>query len=88
MKTGPTLESIVAHAAPSDCPNEEVQEQGVRLTNSEESELYGLFFQVGMSPKNYSKTPDCLPPGAPEAPAPAVETNCANVCLAKGVAKD
>ena len=80
--------TYAAYAAPSDCPNEKVQERGVRLTNSEESELYGLFFQVGMSPKNYSKTHDCLPPGAPEAPAPVVETNCANVCLVEGVAKD
>ena len=79
--------TYAAHAAPSDCPNEEVQERGVRLTNSEESELYGLFLQVGISPKNYSKTHDSLPPGAPEAPALVVETNCANVCLLEGVAR-
>ena len=77
--------TYAAHAAPSDCPNEEVQERGARLTNSEESELYALFFQVGMSPKNYSKDHGSLPPGAP---VPVVETKCANFCLVEGFAKD
>ena len=81
------MELILAYAAPSNCPNEEVQERGVRLTNSEESELYGLFFQVSVSPKNYSKTHDSLPPGAPEAPAPVALTTWANVCLVERVAK-
>ena len=80
--------TYAAHAAQSDCPNEEVQERGARLTNSEESELYALFFQVGMSPKNYSKDHGSLPPGAPESPATAIETKYANFCLAEGVAKD
>ena len=80
--------TYAAHAAPSNCPNEEVRERGVRLTESEESELYGLFFQVGMSLKNYSKSHSCLPPGAPGALAPVVETTCANVCLVKGVVED
>ena len=53
--------TYAAYTAPSDCPNEEVRERGVRLTDSEESDLYGLFFQVGMSLKNYSKSHSCLP---------------------------
>ena len=80
--------NCAAYAAPSDCPNEEVPERGVRLDNSEESELYSLFFEVGMSLKNYSKTHGCLPQGATELLAPVVETTCANVCLVQGVNED
>ena len=80
--------TYVAHAAPSNCPNEEVQERGVRLTSSEGSELYSFLFQVSMSLKNYSKNHGYLPQGATEAPAPVVETICAKVCLVQEVVED
>ena len=80
--------TYVAYAAPSDCPNEEIQNRGVRLNPAEGSDLYGLFFQVSMSLKNHSKTHGYLPQGATEAPAPVVETICTKVCLVQGVIED
>ena len=77
-----------AYAAPSDCPNEEVPERGVRLVNSEEAELGSLLFEVGMNLKNYSKTHGSLPQGETELLPTGVETTCANVCLVQGINED